>query len=240
VPSSSRFEGRTALVTGAASGVGVCDRDRQGATSVADAIGGGGRVSTHEVDQADERSVAELFELAARSASSLDVVCVNAGVHLPFKPLVDTPTAEWDAVHAVNLRGAFFVAREAARLMIKQGSGVIVFTSSTAALRAHPGAAPYAASKSGLLGLARSLAVELAPAAVRVNVVCPGGVESPMLESVFGDEVEEVRRAAHEATPLGRLAAPDDIAAAVAYLASADAAHVTGVELVVDGGSAAR
>ena len=160
---------------------------------------------------------------------------MNAGaVILPLTPLADTDPTEWDRVHSVNLRGAWLVARAAVPLMRRRGGGAIVFTASISGMRGHPGSGAYAASKAGVLGLSRSLAAEVAGDGIRVNCVCPGAVATPM-----GGTLEELEPFAR-INPLGRVALPEDIAAAITFLASNDARHITGTELVVDGGISSR
>ena len=247
IPVPGRFAGRTALVTGAASGigratamrfaaegatVGVADIDLEGAERVVGEIraaGGPGQGSALLFDQADEGSIDRA--LAAWAPDGLDVACINAGaVILPLTQLADTDPAGWDRVHAVNLRGAWLVARAAVPLMRRRGGGAIVFTASISGMRGHPGSGAYAASKAGVLGLSRSLAAEVARDGIRVNCVCPGAVATPM-----GGTLEELEPFAR-INPLGRVALPEDIAAAITFLASNDARHITGAELVVDGG----
>lgn len=232
------------MVTGGASGIGraisirlaaegafviVADQDLAAAEKVATSLGPNAARAAR-LDQAEEDSVREVVNDLDR----LDVLCVNAGIALGAKDAVDVSPAEWARVHAVNLQGSFLMARAAVPLLGRP-SGAIVFTASTSGLRAHPGAAPYAASKAGLIGFARALALEVAGIGIRVNCVCPGGVRTPMLAAVEPDTDLEARTL----TPLGPLAEPEDVAAAVSYLASDDARHVTATELVIDGGESA-
>ena len=245
VPVPGRFAGRTVLVTGGGSGIGraiaartvaegasvvVADVDLDAARAVAAELDGAGAVRAVHLDQADERSA----DAVVGGLDRLDALFANAGTALPARSLVDTSPDAWRRVHSVNLEGAFLIARAAAPLLMRE-RGAIVFTGSTSGLLAHPGAGAYAASKFGLIGLSRTLAVELVPHGVRVNCVCPGGVRTPLLEAVDpGIDVE-----AEDVTPLGPLAAPEDVAAAAAFLASSDARHITAAELVVDGGHSA-
>lgn len=243
-PVPGRFEDRRVLVTGAGSGIGraiamrmaaegavvvVADRDLAAAHEVAAATGTPTTTAVR-LDQADEGSVGAMVTAFDR----LDVACINAGVALPPRSLLETTSVEWRHLHGVNLEGAFLVARAVAPLLMSD-RGNVVFTGSTSGLRAHPGATAYAASKAGLVGLNRSLALELAPHGVRVNCVCPGGVRTPLLQEVQPDLPLD----GDDHTPLGPLAAAEDVAAAVSFLASSDARHVTATELIVDGGHSA-
>ena len=253
VPVPGRFAGLRVLVTGGASGigratalrvaaegadVGVADIDAAGAERVAGEIrAADGSAEPLGFDQADEGSINRAMAAwpadggAAGAAGGLDVAVVNAGaVILPLTPLVDIGPAEWDRVHGVNLRGAWLVARAAVPQMRRRGGGAIVFTASISGMRGHPGSGAYAASKAGVLGLSRSLAAEVARDGIRVNCVCPGAVATPL-----GGTLEELGPFAR-INPLGRVAESEDIAAAICFLASNDARHITGAELVVDGG----
>ena len=249
-PSLRRFSGVRVLVTGAGSGIGRAAATRfatEGADVVAADIDGAHLTATMSelrtgcaviFDQSNETSVRELFTDIDRRGP-LDVVCVNAGVALPPTPLWELDAAQWDRIHDVNLRGAFLIVREAVPRLQARGSGSFVFTSSTSGLVGHPRAGAYATTKSGLIGLSRTLALEVAPYGIRSNCVCPGGVDTPLIRKVVADGTDTAIAAAGKAIPLGRLATPDDIAAAIAFLASADAGHITATELVVDGGSSA-
>lgn len=246
--SADRFSGQIAAITGAGSGIGastaqrlaaegaavaLLDRDLEAVESLARDLRQQGRsAECVELDQADERSVERAF-----ADTAFDIVVVSAGVAYPEAPIDALTVSQWDDLHATNLRGPFLVARGAVHALRRAGGGALVFVASTSALGAHPGAGPYAASKAGVLGLARSLAVELAPEGIRVNSVCPGAVETAMLQRVYGSRARAVSAEAAAGTPSGRIARPDDVAAAIAFLGSEDAVQVIGAELVVDGGS---
>jgi NAD(P)-dependent dehydrogenase (short-subunit alcohol dehydrogenase family) len=235
------------LVTGAASGigrstalrfaaegasVGVADIDPDGADRAVEEIcAAGGEAQALRLDQSDGRSIDTALAGWTGAADGLDVAVVNAGaVILPLTPLAAIDPADWDRVHGVNLRGAWLVARAVIPLLRTRGGGSIVFTSSISGIRGHPGSGAYAASKAGVLGLSRSLAAEVAREGIRVNCVCPGAVATPL-----GGTPEELEPFAR-INPLGRVALPEDVAAGIAFLASNDARHITGAELVIDGG----
>jgi 3-oxoacyl-[acyl-carrier protein] reductase len=237
----SRFLGATALVVGGASGIGEAVALRlagEGASvTIADidtergkALNGRLGIAFVEMDQRQAASV----EAALMTFQKIDILSLNAGVAGSPGALVDTDEASWDRVYGVNVRGTFQVLRGAIPLMADNSS--IVILGSTSGIVAHPNAAAYASSKAAVVQLSRTLALELAPK-VRVNCVCPGAVKTPLLLSVLGADVEDgLRRAASE-SPMRRIAEPDDIAASVLFLASDEARHITGIELVVDGGS---
>jgi len=247
-PIRGRFAGKSVLVTGAGSGIGAATAARfaaEGATVFVTDVEGdaaervaaeirrtGGTAEARVLDQADESSVAAFAD--SRVGDGLDIACINAGAVLPLQDIADTSPAQWDWISGINLRGAYLVARAVTPLMKARGGGAIIFTASIASLRGHGGSAAYATTKAGVAGLSRSLAMEVGHAGIRVNCVCPGPVASRM-----GGTVEELRPLL-PTIPLGRVAVPEDIAAAICFLASADARQITAVELVVDGGSTAE
>jgi meso-butanediol dehydrogenase/(S,S)-butanediol dehydrogenase/diacetyl reductase len=241
-------KGRRALVTGGAGGIGsavarelgarggsvvLLDRDADQAAAIASEIGAAGYVV------ADVRNATEVAAATARAAVFLDGVVdilVNAAGIYRIRPAVDLGVDEWEDVLGINLRGTWLASREVARSLLASGvPGAIVNISSTAGLiadRSEP-AAHYNASKAGVIALTRQCAVEWAPT-IRVNAVCPGVIDTPMLRLM--DDPAAGQTYVETMVPLGRLGRPDDVARAIAFLASDDAAYVTGVALPVDGG----
>jgi len=185
-------------------------------------------------DVSDAAAVADAFLRLDGLWGGLDVLVNNAGISLRHHFLEITPE-EWQRVLATNLDGIFFCAREAARRMAAAGSGVILNMGSTNGLMGYHYYADYNASKAGVIELSRSMALELAPA-VRVNCVCPGFILTPMQEAEYAPEM---LRAFQAKVPLRRLGKPEDVAALFAFLASDEAAFITGQPFVVDGGEIA-
>jgi NAD(P)-dependent dehydrogenase (short-subunit alcohol dehydrogenase family) len=248
--------GLVAVVTGGGRGIGaaccerlaeagaavaVADLDGPSAEAVAARLGGGAR--GFAVDVADVEAVRSLRERTVAGLGGLDIWVNAAGIY-SATPLLDLGEAEWNRVLDVNLRGTFLGAQEAARAMIAQGSGgVIVNISSTAAYAAAgTGVAHYAASKFGVRGLTKSLAVELGPHGIRVLGVAPTVTITPGLEErraeleAQGFLLEELA----ESLPLGRVAVPDDVARVVVFCAGGLSALMTGTTLVVDAGELTR
>jgi len=255
-----RLEGKTTLVTGAASGIGratamrfsregarvaVTDLDGSGAGEVASRIadeGGDARACVLDVrlEEHWEREIGSIVE----SWGALDVLVANAGVS-HASPVADMTLDEWRDVHAVNLDGAFLGTKHAVRAMREAGRGgsiVIVFSAS--GLKASAGASAYGSSKAAVLMFAKTVALECASEGIRVNAVHPAGVRTPMWETMgfFRDLAREhggtdgAWEALERSSPMGRFATPDEIAAAILFLASDEASYVTGTALVIDGG----
>ena len=236
------LEGKRVVVTGGTSGIGEATSRRfldEGASVVALAVGEEEvataperipGIEAYRCDVADAAEVAEAFERIGR----VDVLVANAGISVR-KPFLEIEEADWRRVLDVNLTGVFHCAQQAARRMVAGDGGVILMTASTNGLTGHPYYADYNASKAGVILLARTMALELAPR-VRVNAVCPGYVLTPMQRAEYSDEMlAEV----NAGIPLGRHAAPEEIAALFAFLASDDGAYFTGAVISIDGGETA-
>ena len=239
-----------ALVTGASRGIGAaCARslaaggfdvaigyasDADGAAATAAAVEAlGARASTHAADVADEAQAAAMVDAAEDALGPLDAVVLNAGITRDGLA-VRMSAEDWAAVIDTNLSGAFFTARPALRGMLRRRAGSIVAVSSVVGLIGNPGQANYAAAKAGMIGMVKALAREAGSRGVRVNAVAPGYIATDMTAALTDAQREGLRAQ----TPLGRLGEPEDVAAAVAFLCSVDAAFITGSVLSVDGGLA--
>jgi meso-butanediol dehydrogenase / (S,S)-butanediol dehydrogenase / diacetyl reductase len=240
------LEGKRVVVTGGTSGIGEATSRRfldEGARVVALAVGEDEVATAAEripgiealrCDVADAAAVEDAFARADELLGGVDVLVANAGISIR-KPFLEIEEADWRRVLDVNLTGVFHCAQQAARRMVVGDGGVILMTASTNGLTGHPLYADYNASKAGVILLARTMALELAPT-VRVNAVCPGYVLTPMQRSEYTDEMlAEV----NAGIPLGRHASPEEIASLFAFLASDDGAYFTGAVISVDGGETA-
>lgn len=241
-----RFEGRTAIVTGAGSGIGREIAQRladEGAWVLAadrDPANVPDGTLPHTVDVSIESEVSAMVATALQQRGALDIVCNNAGIESTTS-VVECPVEEWDRVFAVNTRGVFLGCKHALPPMLERGAGVIVNTASVAGMIGLRDRAAYCASKGAVIALTKQIAVQYASRGVRCNCVCPGTVDSPWVGRLLShaDDRDAARADLVARQPLGRLAEPGEIAAAVCYLASDEGAFMTGTSLVIDGGIAA-
>jgi 3-oxoacyl-[acyl-carrier protein] reductase len=250
---SMRLQGKVAVVTGAGSGFGagiarffaaeggrvvLADIDGAAAETVAEEIDrAGGAAIGLKADVTAKADVATMMRGALDTYGRLDVLVNNAGVAHRNKPMTEVTEEEFDRIYAVNVKAIYLAALEAIPLLRAQGGGCIINTSSTAAIRPRPGLAVYNSSKGAVNVLTKSMAVELAPDNIRVNALCPVIGETALMETFMGLPDTPENRKKFEATiPLGRFSTPKDIAHAAAFLASDEAAFLTGVTLEVDGG----
>ena len=249
IGTARRFEGRVVAISGAASGIGaataerlaaegaclaLCDLADDGLAAVA--AGAGVEVFARAVDVADGEAYARFVDDAADHFGRLDVLVNNAGVGC-FGHVDEITPEAWRRTLAIDLDAVFFGSR-AALPHLRTTGGCIVNTASISGLFGDPGLVAYNVAKAGVVNLTRTMAVDHASEGVRVNCVCPGGVGTPMLKAHTRDAaiMEEYARL----VPMGRVARPDEIAAVIAFLASADAGYITGQALVVDGGVTAQ
>jgi NAD(P)-dependent dehydrogenase (short-subunit alcohol dehydrogenase family) len=249
---TKRLEGMVAVITGASSGIGagtvyrfveegasVIAADIQEEAGEALAEEFGKSVVFIKTDVTQEEQVAAAVDLAVEKFGRLDCMFNNAGIVGVVGPIADTPTEDWDTTIAILLKGVFLGCKHAARVMIPQGSGSIISTSSTAGILGGLGSHAYTAAKHGVIGLAKSVASELSEHGVRSNAIAPGNTVTAMTATVTtGDhkKLEETAEGMASRSMLGIAGQPEDIAAAAAYLASNDARLVNGHVLVVDGG----
>lgn len=245
---TQRLAGKVAVITGGASGIGLATAKRfaaEGATVVigdmnpesgeaAAALVGGMFV---KVNVADEAEVNNLFDTAVATYGSLDIAFNNAGISPPEDDSIETTELPaWDLVQNVNLKSVYLCSRAALRHMVKQQSGSIINTASFVAIMGSATSQiSYTASKGGVLAMTKELGVQFARQGIRVNALCPGPANTPLLKELFAKDPERAqRRLVH--VPMGRFAEPEELAAAVAFLASDDASFITASTFLVDGG----
>jgi NAD(P)-dependent dehydrogenase (short-subunit alcohol dehydrogenase family) len=243
-----RLAGRVAVVTGGGSGIGLASVRRlasEGArVVVADIDPIGGEMAAGEVDGlyvradvASEDDVRRLFGTTMDTYGSVDIAFNNAGISPPEDgSILDTDLAMWQRVQEVNLTSVYLCSKYAIEYMRAAGRGSVINTASfVAVMGSATSQISYSASKGGVLAMSRELGVQFAREGVRVNAICPGPVNTPLLEELFSaDSAHAARRLVH--VPMGRFAEPEEIAAAVAFLASDDASYITASTFLVDGG----
>ncbi|WP_435064463.1 SDR family NAD(P)-dependent oxidoreductase [Halobaculum sp. EA56] len=244
-----------AVVTGAGSGIGratalrfaehgarvaVADVDEAGAAETVERVrDAGGEAVAFAVDVSDEESVAALVEAVTEEFGGIDVAHNNAGIEGEGGPITEQSIENWDRVIDVNLRGVFLAMKHEVPAMRDRGGGAIVNTASVAGLVGAAGLTPYYASKHGVVGLTRSVAVETAEDDIRVNAVCPGVIDTPMVERFTGGDAAAVEETVSPQA-MKRMGTPEEVADAVVWLCSDEASFVTGTALPVDGGYTAQ
>ena len=247
-----QFHGKVALVTGASSGIGKAtayafaragygtvfsDVDEEaGRRAVSELEGAAAECIFLRCDVSDEDGVRTLIEHIVERFGRLDAAFNNAGIEGKQAAMADSTSENFDRVVAVNLRGVWLCMREEIRQMLKQDDGgAIVNCSSVAGLIGLPKIPAYVASKHGVIGLTRAAALEYAKNKIRVNAICPGAIETPMLDRYMAG-LEDGRQSMEAIEPMGRIGTPDEIANAVLWLCSGSASFTTGQALAVDGG----
>lgn len=242
-----RLQGKTALITGGAqgigksialsmakegAGIGIADVNLEIAQQTAEEVKALGVKSIAlKLDVSSQKSVTEAFNAFKTEFVSLDILINNAGITRDAV-LLRMKEEDWDAVLNINLKGSFLCSKEAVKIMAKQRSGNIVSISSVVAFMGNPGQVNYSSSKAGLIGLTKTIAREYASRGIRANAVAPGFIQTAMTDSLS----DEVKNEMHKAIPLGEFGTPGDVANAVIFLSSADADYITGQVIHVNGG----
>jgi NAD(P)-dependent dehydrogenase (short-subunit alcohol dehydrogenase family) len=250
------LEGKTAMVTGAGSGIGrgialrlaemggfaaILDIDEAKASEAAEHIQSkGGEAVTINCDVRSSDDCRSAVDAIMQQRGKIDILCNCAGIAIR-KNVVDLSEEEWDRALDVTLKGIYLLSREVIPHMIRGGGGSIINIGSGWSLKGGPNAASYCASKGGVVNLTRAMAIDHGKHSIRVNCVCPGDVDTPMLRSECAQLGEDVQQFMREAAnrPLARVGTPEDVANAVLFLASSMSGWITGTALVVDGGGLA-
>lgn len=243
--------GKVAIVTGGTSGIGrdaavlfaksgakvvVAGRREAEGKEVVDAIrAGGGEGLFVKTDVSKTADVQALVEKTVKTFGRLDIAFNNAGIEGNWMPIAEQPEEDWDRTIAINLKGVWLSLKYEIQQMLKQGGGgAIVNMGSVASMMGSAGAATYCASKHGVLGLTRSAALETASSGIRINVVCPAVIETPMADRLFTEDA--VKKHLLSLHPIGRFGTPMEVAEAVVWMCSDEASFMTGQSLVLDGG----
>jgi NAD(P)-dependent dehydrogenase (short-subunit alcohol dehydrogenase family) len=250
----SEFSGKVVVITGAGSGIGrgtallfgadgaqvvVIDwKEAAARETVAQIEAASGRAFCLKTDVSRASEVKQAMDAIAERSGTIDVLFANAAVQIN-QPLEETSEEAWDQMLSVNLKGAFLCCKYVVPIMRRRGQGAIIITSSGHAFHSFPEYTGYAATKGGLVAFMHSAALDCAPYGIRVNCVVPGATDTPLLRYHLGNHPEDEQRIISR-IPLQRFAQPADIAKAVRFLASSDAAYITGSTLVVDGGLLAK
>jgi NAD(P)-dependent dehydrogenase (short-subunit alcohol dehydrogenase family) len=253
-----QLEGKIAVVTGAASGIGKATAwlfAAEGAqlalgdwnvealeATAADIRGSCGQVVARRTDVSQRADAQALIAAAIETFGGLDVLVNNAGIGLYNTTLEQTQEDDWDRVIAVNLKGVYLVSQAAIPHIRTRGGGSIVNVASVHSMATQERIAAYAASKGGVLALTRAMALDLAPDAIRVNAILPGAVDTPLFRSALADENKSAEELGFRFDPhaIGRVAQPEELARAILFLASDASSFITGAPLIVDGGLLAR
>lgn len=249
----SSFKNKVAVVTGAAAGIGeatartfaksgatvaLVDRDKEkGALTTAQIVSAGGQAKFYTCDVTSATQVKETVQSIVQTHGGIDILISNAGIQR-YGDVVATEEALWDEVLATNLKSCYLVAKHVVPAMLQRGGGSIVAVGSVQSVSAVPNSAAYVAAKHGLLGLVRSIALDFAQRKIRANCVLPGAIDTPMLRwaASLSPDPGAVIEACNRLHALGRIGQPEEVAQAIAFLASDAASFITGAALLVDGG----